>query len=76
MDIGESVKLFVTFKLSTDGQTRVKRASRIKLDGRGSLVLFDSENGAETIELRTLQSLSIQPVSAAHFPAAAFSSSR
>ena len=68
----KNLNLFVTFKLSSDSQTRVKGASRIKLDGRGSLMLYDTENGmAETIDLRKLQSFSIQPVSAASYLPAA-----
>jgi len=68
----KNLNLLVTFKLSTDGQMRIKGASRIKLDGRGSLMVYDPENGvAETIDLRNLQAFSIQPVSAASYLPAA-----
>lgn len=68
----KNMNLVVTFRLSTDGQMRVKGASRIKLDGRGSLMLYDPENGAaETIDLRSVQSLSIQPLKAASYLPAA-----
>lgn len=68
----KNLNLVVMFRLSTDGQMRVKGASRIKLDGRGSLMLYDSENGAaETIDLRNVQSFSIQPLKAASYLPAA-----
>ena len=51
----KNLNLVVMFRLSSDGQMRVKGASRIKLDGRGSMMLYDAENGAtlsdETYEL-------------------------
>ena len=59
----ENLNLVVKFKLSNDCELHVKGAARIKVDGRGGLMVFDAENGtAETIDLRKLQSFSIQPV--------------
>jgi len=59
------------FRLSGDGQMRVKGVSRIKLDGRGGLMVYDSENGAaETYDLQKMQSFSIQPLNANYLPAA------
>ena len=67
----KDVNLVLMFRLSGDGQMRVKGASRIKLDGRGGLMVYDSENGvAETYDLHNLQSFSIQPLQASYLPAA------
>ena len=68
----KNLNLVVMFRLSSDGQMRVKGASRIKLDGRGSMMLYDAENGAaEKIDLATVQSFSIQPLKAASYLPAA-----
>jgi len=67
----KDLNLVLMFRLSGDGQMRVKGASRIKLDGRGGLMVYDSENGvAETYDLQKVQSFSIQPLKASYLPAA------
>jgi hypothetical protein len=54
----------VKFELAGDTRLHVKGASRIKVDGRGGLLLYGSGSPvAETIDLSQLQSLCIQPVS-------------
>jgi hypothetical protein len=61
------LSLVLKYKLSGDKQLHVKEAVRIKVDGRGGLVLYDAQNArAEAIELGQLQSLSIHPVTGAH----------
>ncbi len=67
----KDLNLVLMFRLSGEGQLRVKGASRIKLDGRGGLMVYDSENGAaETYDLESMQSFSIQPMNASYLPAA------
>jgi len=67
----KDLNLVLMFRLSGEGQMRVKGASRIKLDGRGGLMVYDAENGAaETFDLQNLQSFSIQPMQASYLPAA------
>lgn len=67
----KDLNLVLMFRLSGEGQMRVKGASRIKLDGRGGLMVYDSENGAaETYDLENVQSFSIQPMNASYLPAA------
>ncbi len=67
----KDLNLVLMFRLSGDGQMRVKGASRIKLDGRGGLMVYDSENGAaETYDLENMQSVSIQPLNVGYLPAA------
>jgi hypothetical protein len=59
----ENGNLVLKFKLARDRRFRVKRAARIKVDGRGGLVFYDARNGAaEYINLRELQAFCIQPV--------------
>jgi len=67
----KDLNLVVMFQLSDDAQMCVKGASRIKLDGRGGLMVY-SENGlAETYDLQKVQSFSIQPMKAvSYLPAA------
>jgi hypothetical protein len=56
-------KLLLKFELAGDSQVHVKRATRIKIDGRGGLVLYSALPGAtETIKLSQLQSFCIQPL--------------
>ena len=68
----KDLNLVLMFRLAGDGQMQVKGASRIKLDGRGGLMVYDSENGAaETYDLQKVQSFSIQPMkSVSYLPAA------
>lgn len=59
----ENLNLVLKFKLAGDGQLQVKGAARIKVDGKGGLMLYDPQGGAaETIDLGQLRSLCIQPV--------------
>ena len=63
--------LVLMFHLSGEGHMRVKGASRIKLDGRGGLVVYSENGTAETYALQNMQSFSIQPLnSASYLPAA------
>lgn len=53
--------LVVMFTLAGDSRLHVKGATRIKLDGRGGLTLYDAENGqAECVNLGCLESLTIR----------------
>jgi hypothetical protein len=57
------IKLLLKFEIAGDSRLHVKRATRIKVDGRGGLVLYSSLPGAtETINLSQLQSFCIQPL--------------
>jgi len=57
------LNLVVTFKLSNDCELHVKGATSIKVDGKGSLLLYYPQTAApERIDLRRLQSFSIQPL--------------
>jgi len=56
--------LVVTFKLFNECKSHVKGAASIKIDGRGSVFLYDSLGSVpERIELRSLQSFSIESCS-------------
>ena len=67
----KNLNLVVMFRLSNDDQMRIKEASRITLDGRGSLMLYDASGAPETIDLRKVRSISIQPLNAASYLPAA-----
>ena len=57
----DNLNLIVKFMLAGDGQVHVKGATRIKVDGRGGLLLYDTQGGAvETIELGALKSIRLQ----------------
>jgi hypothetical protein len=59
----DNLNLVVKFMLAGDGLLQVKGATRIKVDGRRGLLLYDAQGGGvETIELGSLQSLCLQPV--------------
>ena len=59
----DNLNLVVKFMLAGDGLLQVKGATRIKVDGRGGLLLYDAQGGGvETIELGALQSLHLQGV--------------
>ena len=59
----DNLNLVVKFTLAGDGRLQVKGATRIKVDGRGGLLLYDAQGeGVETIELGALQSLRLQQV--------------
>ena len=68
----EKLNLVVKFSLSSDRRLHVKAATRIKVDGRGGLMLYDAEDGSlETIDLQELQAFSIQPIACPKHCAAA-----
>jgi hypothetical protein len=51
----DNLNLVVKFMLAADGLLQVKGASRIKVDGRGGLLLYDAQGGSvETIQLGEL----------------------
>ena len=57
------LNLVLKFRMAGDSELRVKSASRIKLDGRGGLVVEDAEtNARETIDLRNLTAFNLQSV--------------
>ena len=56
-----NLNLVVKFMLAGDGRLHVKGAARIKVDGRGGLLLYDAQGGGvETIELGALKSIRLQ----------------
>ena len=58
--------LILKFKLAGDDRFHVKGAARIKVDGRGAMLLYNKQNRAvETIDLRALRSFCIQQVNPA-----------
>ena len=68
----DNLNLVVKFKQAGDGHLQVKGASRIKVDGRGGLLVYDSQGeGCETIELGSLTSFCLQQVRRACVEAAA-----
>jgi hypothetical protein len=71
----DKLNLVLKFKLAGDPDLRVRGVGRIKVDGRGGLVLYDAQTGAdEIIDLRTLQAFCIHKVNCAQtdVPAVAF----
>ena len=66
MTAAEPLNLVLSFKLIGDRNCRVRGVSRIKVDGRGGLTVFDAESGkSEQISLADLQSLSIHSLGCA-----------
>lgn len=60
------LNLIVTFRLIGDRLFRVKSAVRMKVDGRGSLVLYNPQGEiAEEIDLFNLQSFGIHSINSA-----------
>jgi hypothetical protein len=60
----DNLNLVVKFTVAGDSRLQVKSASRIKVDGRGGLLLYDAQGGGvETIELGALKSFGLQQVS-------------
>jgi hypothetical protein len=58
-----SPNLVVTFTVAGDSRVHIKGASRIKVDGRGGLTLYDAEDReSELVNLGCLQSLTIRTV--------------
>jgi hypothetical protein len=59
----DNLNLVVKFMVAGDSRLQVKSASRIKVDGRGGLLLYDAQGGGvETIELGALKSFCLQQV--------------
>ena len=59
----DNLNLVVKFTVAGDSRLQVKSASRIKVDGRGGLLLYDAQSGGvETIELGALKSFCLQQV--------------
>jgi hypothetical protein len=57
------LNLVVKFILAGDRRLHVKRAARIKVDGRGGLLLFDARGAAvESIDLGALESFDLERV--------------
>lgn len=52
--------LVVKLKLANGGGVQIKGAARIKVDGRGSLMLFDPQGGIEAIEVGQIESFSVK----------------
>ena len=68
----DDLNLVVKFVLAGDGGLQVKGASRIKVDGRGGLLVYDTQGeGVETIALGSLKSFCLQQVRRASVVAAA-----
>ena len=59
----DNLNLVVKFMVAGDSRLQVKSASRIKVDGRGGLLLYDAQGGGiETIQLGALKSFCLQQV--------------
>ena len=59
----DNLNLVVKFMVAGDSRLQVKSASRIKVDGRGGLLLYDAQGGGvETIQLGALESFCLQQV--------------
>jgi hypothetical protein len=53
-------QLILTYKMADERRTHVQRASRICIDGSGSLVMCADDGWTRTITVRDLVSLRIQ----------------
>jgi hypothetical protein len=57
------LRMVIKFKLAGDSQHRVKGAVRMKVDGRGSLLLYGGQGEViESLQVRDLEAFSIHPV--------------
>jgi hypothetical protein len=66
----DNLNLVLKFRVAGESVLRVKGAARIKVDGRGGLMVYDAQSGdAETIDLQSLRAFSIQSLDC--FPAVA-----
>ena len=66
----DALNLVLNFKLAGDSDWQIRPASRIRIDGRGSLKFYPAESTqAEMIDLARVRSLSIHAVGAAGQPA-------
>lgn len=67
----EKTNLVLMFKMAGDPCLQVKEASRIKIDGRGTLKLYGAPNGkVEEIRVRQLQVFQIRSTAAVETPLA------
>lgn len=57
--------LVLMFKRAGDSGMQVKTASRIKIDGRGALVLYGRNGATEEVSLGQLQTLQIRTLALA-----------
>jgi hypothetical protein len=59
----QNLNLLLKYQLAGDGEVHVKPATRISIDGLGSLLVYDAQSDSvETIELQQLQSFLIEPL--------------
>lgn len=58
-----NLNLMVKFKLATSGDVQIKGVSRMKVDGRGSVLLYDSNGEVERIDVRQMESFSVHALS-------------
>jgi len=62
----DALNLVLNFKLAGNSDWQIRGASRIRIDGRGSLEFYPAESRqAETIDLTSVRSLSIHAVGGA-----------
>ena len=58
----EHLNFVLQYKLASDQSLRVSGAARIKIDGRGGLIVYSQDGMAEKIMLSDLVAMSIQAV--------------
>jgi len=63
----DDLNLVLKFSVAGDARQHVKGAVRIKVDGRGGLLLYNTQGGVEAIDLGALESFSVQQVKRPHF---------
>lgn len=56
------MSLIVRFRLAGDDQLHVQGAARMKVDGRGGLMLYGKNGEMERIPIGTLRTFSIHPI--------------
>jgi hypothetical protein len=67
LEVMRDLKLVLKFQLAGETRHQVRGASRIKVDGRGGLLLYGMQNeGSERIDLGRLQSLSLLGITPAN----------
>lgn len=63
----DDLKLVLKFRMTGDRRQQIRGACRIKVDGRGGLLLYDPDrHESERIDLGRLQSLSLFGVTPAN----------
>lgn len=68
----ENRNLVLELKLRGDNDVRIIGATRLLVDGRGKLVLYDQQGTPSNIRLGELQSLAIRRVSPLHAQTVAY----